>query len=224
MPSESDEVRGTVFGMRWIAALALVVLTGCGGGAGEGSIESPSVRWFTKRGVDEFTDIRSCMVTAASRYTARFATSYSGNYYPFVEIRAGSLRVGVRSGGRVKIPVGDVQIRIDDHKTWMIASSETPLDYLPQATRKDIARRVKEMGGDADKAKASYEAVMATMVKSMSPFTAATGEKARKILRQMVNGHQIKYRTVGLNAPESTKGEYYLDGSFRTALQKCGIR
>ena len=207
--------------MRRILAVVLVVgLSGCGGGAGV----APSVRWFTQGGVDEFTDVRSCMVTAASRYTARFATSYTGKYYPFVETRAGSLRVGVRSGGRVKIPVGDVQIRIDDHKTWTIASAETPLDYMPQATRDDIARRVKAMGGDADRAKATYEAMMATMARSMSPFTAATGEKARKILRQMMNGTRIKYRTVGMNAPGSTKGEYYLDESFLAGLRECGIR
>ncbi len=206
--------------MRIGAVVVMVaVLAGCGGGAGGGP-------WVTWTRVDEFTDRRSCMANTEGGVKQGFARGLMGVYlynYLFVETIDGDLRVGVRSGGRVKIPVGDVQIRIDGRKAWTISTSETPLDYLPKATREDVTRRVKAMGGDADRAKATYDAMMATMVKSMSPYTASTGEKARAILEEMKRGREVIYRTIGANRAGSTTGRAPLDGSFHKALARCGI-
>ena len=57
----------------------------------------------------------------------------------------------------------------------------------------------------------------------MSPYTAVSGEKARMILSEMLNGYNLIYRRVGFNQAASSTGEYKLDNSFRNALTDCGI-
>lgn len=90
--------------------------------------------WVSTTKVDEFTDLQTCSVTVGSLYTNNSVFTYGNHYYPYIEVVNGDLRVGIKSGGKYLIPVGDVQIRIDDNKAWTICSSETPLDYVPKGT------------------------------------------------------------------------------------------
>lgn len=62
----------------------------------------------------------------------------SNSYYPYIEIVDKDLRVGVKSGGRYLIPVGDVQLRIDQNPAWTISTSETPIDYVPEVQLKAL--------------------------------------------------------------------------------------
>ena len=70
----------------------------------------------------------------------------------------------------------------------------------------------------------AYKTAMEATARSMSPFTASTGEKAQSILKEMRSGKTLIYRTVGLNQAASTTGEYVLDQSLDVALRRCGIQ
>jgi len=150
------------------------------------------------------------MVTVGSFSSGGAIYTFAGGYYPFVGLRNGGAYIGIRSGGN-RIPTGTVQIRIDDNPAWTITPNETPTEFIPGTA--PIA------GGNA---KVSADA-MASMAKIMSPYTAVTGSKANDILREMVHGKVMRYRTVGLNQAASSTGEVKLDDSLPSALREIGI-
>lgn len=198
-----------------ILALALLT-TGCATG--------PAVEWVTVRNTDQFTDKSSCAVTVGAYYTKHGIYTVSNQYYPYIEAVNGDLRVGVKSGGRFLIPVGDVQIRVDQNKAWTISTSETPLDYVPEGQLKAMQAYAPKDPQQQQIVENAYKTAMEATARSMSPFTAATGEKARSILKEMRAGKTLIYRTVGLNQAASSTGEYSLDQSLETALRQCGIQ
>ncbi|MNH40707.1 hypothetical protein D3C79_1020630 [compost metagenome] len=82
-------------------------------------------------------------------------------------------------------------------------------------------------GGDAkqqEMLEKTYKTALQASAQAMSPFTAATGEKAEKILAQMKTGKVLIYRTLGMNQAASSTGEYVLDQSLSKALTECGIK
>lgn len=203
--------------MKLAPALLLALLTsGCATG--------PAVEWVTVRNTDQFTDKSSCAVTVGAYYTKHGVYTVRNQYYPYIEVANGDLRVGVKSGGQFSIPVGDVQLRIDQNKAWTISTSETPLDYVPEGQLKAMQAYAPKDPQQQQIVENAYKSAMEATARSMSPFTAATGEKARSILREMRAGKMVIYRTVGLNQAASTTGEYALDKSLETALNQCGIK
>ena len=202
-----------------ILILALLT-TGCTIGPSAG----PAVEWITVRNTDQFTDKSSCAVTVGTYYTGRGIYTVSNQYYPYIEAVNGDLRVGVKSGGRFLIPVGDVQLRIDQNKAWTISTSETPLDYVPEGQLKAMQAYAPKDPQQQQIVENAYKTAMEATARTMSPFTAATGEKARSILKEMRAGKTLIYRTVGLNQAASTTGEYALDQSLESALRQCGIQ
>ena len=69
----------------------------------------------------------------------------------------------------------------------------------------------------------NYENMMKNMTKTLSPYTATTGDKAWTILNEMLKGKKMIYRTIGLNQAASTTGEVLLDESLLQSLRDCGI-
>ncbi|SFU98420.1 hypothetical protein [Halomonas korlensis] len=183
---------------------------------------APDIKWIAQYSTDEFTDESTCRVTVGSRYTSRNIYTYTGALYPFVESKGGELRVGVMSGGKAKIPVGEVQLRIDQNPAWNIGINETPADLVPS---QDIPEPYQAQLSDEQRemVASTYRATMKHTAQAMSPYTATTGEKAEAILRQMLDGNELIYRSVGLNQPGSGTGEYDLDASLNEALARCGI-
>ncbi|MCL0251209.1 hypothetical protein M2T06_24095, partial [Escherichia coli] len=73
----------------------------------------------------------------------------------------------------------------------------------------------------------TQKSAMASITKTMSPYTATTGDKAQKIIQQLISGNKLIYRTVGLNQTGSTTGEYDLASmkeSLIAGLNQCGIK
>ena len=64
---------------------------------------------------------------------------------------------------------------------------------------------------------------MKNMTKTLSPYTATTGDKAWTILNEMLKGKKMIYRTIGINQAASTTGEVLLDESLLQSLKECGI-
>ncbi|WP_281546256.1 hypothetical protein [Grimontia sp. SpTr1] len=201
-----------------VVLTAIAALVGCASNSNQ-----PEVKWISVKNTDEFTDVSSCKVTVGSLYTNKNVYTEVGKYYPFIEQVNGELRVGLQSGGQYKIPVGNAQFRIDSNKTWDILISETPLDLAP--TLANLKPAYLESLSDDQKAMvaASYESAMEVSAQTMSPFTATTGEKAKNIIREMLAGKSLKYRTIGLNQAASSTGVYDLDMSLQNALADCGI-
>lgn len=199
-----------------------ITLAGCAGGIASGT--APSVKWVANSKTDSFTDVSSCAVTVGSLYTSNGVFTMTNKYYPYIEVVNGDLRVGVKSGGRFLIPVGDVQLRVDQNKAWTISTSETPLDYVPEGQLKAMQAYAPKDPQQQQIVENAYKTAMEATARSMSPFTASTGEKAQSILKEMRSGKTLIYRTVGLNQAASTTGEYVLDQSLEVALSQCGIQ
>lgn len=203
-----------------LAVVAAITVVGCAADPGS----RPSVKWVATRQTDQFTDRASCAVTVGALYTNTAVFTKTNQYYPYIEVVNGDLRVGVKSGGRIQIPVGDVQMRIDQNPAWTISTSETPLDYVPQGYLQSMQAYAQNNPQQQQALEGSYKAAMEGAARIMSPFTAATGEKARSILKELRGGRSLIYRSVGLNQAASSTGEYALDQSLEQALLKCGIQ
>lgn len=179
--------------------------------------------WGALDRTDRFTDQQSCRVTLVG---AIRIDAYRGGlkYYPYVERRGSELRVGMMAHPSLPAPTGAVQIRVDDLPAWTIDISETPIDTEAGNTS---AQMTALMPATADAAQAeavrrSAEAMSANITRSVSPYTAATGDKALEILTQMKTGSRVIYRTLGANSA-STAGEAALGPEFISALGACGL-
>jgi len=192
-----------------IVVFALALATGCGTIP---QLPPPEVEWIVDKGVDKFTDEKICHVTVGSLYTHQGVYTYMNHFYPFVEIVNGELSIGVKSGGKIQIPVGDIQLRVDKNKPWTITVSETPL--------KTAASNIPEVTAENKKV---FEYAYNQAMKATAPYTSTTGKKAQAILKEMLDGNILIYRNLSLNQMESTAGEYKLDDSFRRALNTCNI-
>jgi hypothetical protein len=208
--------------------LALVVgLTSCAG-------FKPTELWFVTEHVDRFDDSLSQMVTIGEeipRLIGWGGVTESMRYYPFVGRREGEIIFGVRSGGKFRIPTGTVQIRVDGNKAWTISPDETPIYLAPETPKMAMPPTNVDPNTELGKNMVAYSDMMKnaqgnmqdSIRKQMSPFTAATGEKAKAIIREMLSGKKIIYRTVGINQAASTEGEVLIDESFARAIKQIGI-
>ena len=201
--------------MRIFLAFAVVAaLSGCASSPLSGAT------WKPVSTTDAFTDVTTKMVTVGEFETSRGIYTKSMSLYPFVGTREGELIVGVRSGGRYRIPTGQIQMRIDDNPAWTIATEETPLHLVPDV------QGLPPLTGD-EKIDASIsdaqKKMMASVQRTMSPFTATTGDKAKKILSEMLSGKKLIYRMVGINQAGTTTGEVLLDGSLSQSLHEIGF-
>ena len=169
---------------------------------------APSKAWVVSSHTDEFTDSVTQMIIGSTTNGHRFFATQTASFYPFVGKKDGKLYVGVRSGGSYRIPTGTVQLRIDGNPAWTITPDETPASLVP---------------GTANSNNSVSQETMRSMTKILSPFTAAVGDKAVKIIKQMAAGNLLKYRTVGMNQAASTTGEVPLDTSFAHGLAQLGV-
>ena len=206
--------------------ITLTVLAGC-------ASTTPKVEWVASTEVDQFTDKTACSVTTGSLYTQSSVYTYNNHLYPFIEVVKDELRVGIKSGGKYKVPVGDVQLRIDKNKAWNISMSETPVIAKPNpqaSAQVDVMTEyAKSLPPEQQELVVnSYKAAMNSTGQMLSPYTVATGDKAKAIVKEMLQGSILIYRTLGFsNVPTyggATTGEFVLDGSLQAALNECKIK
>lgn len=190
-------------------SLAAVALAGCASGS----------VWKATGTTDEFTDKTTMMVTTGNFTAGSSVVTSSLKFYPVVRKEGGEIYVGLMSGGRYKIPVGTVQIRIDQNEAWTITPQETPVGLVPAAPEIALGLPPEQ----AELVKKAQAQAMENVYKMMSPYTVAGGAKAKAILKQMVTGQTLKFRTVGVNQAASTTGEVALDESLAQSLKTIGI-
>ena len=92
---------------RIIALAAATILGGCATGP----------TWQATGTTDEFTDKTTMMVTTGDFPASGSIVTRSLHFYPVVRKEGGEIYVGLMSGGRFKIPVGTVQLRIDQNES-----------------------------------------------------------------------------------------------------------
>lgn len=200
--------------MKRIAILLSFILVGC-------STVKHEIKWFADQRTDSFTDESTCKATVASIYANSGMYTKSGHLYPYVQEVNGVLRVGVMSGGKYPIPVGDVQLRIDNNKAWTLMANDSPIDKeLPLA----------DMSGFYESLPDDQQAMVKGAIKSardisnhaFQTFTVATGDKAKRILAEMLNGKKLIYRSIGM-IDNGNIGEYPLGASLKLAIDECNI-
>jgi len=197
--------------MKRIVLLSMFAFALCGCASG--------AVWKATGSTDEFTDKTTMMVTTGDFSAAGSIVTSSLKFYPVVRKEEGQIYVGLMSGGRFKIPVGTVQLRIDQNEAWTITPQETPVSSMPAAPQYVLNLPPEQ----AAIVKNAQEQAMINATQMMSPYTIAGGDKAKKILRQMLSGKVLKYRVVGVNQAASTTGEVELDPSLAESLRLIGI-
>ncbi len=191
-----------------VLLLAATMLSGCAGSV-----------WKATGTTDEFTDKTTMMVTTGNFTAGSSIITSSLKFYPVVRKEGGEIYVGLMSGGRFKIPVGTVQIRIDQNEAWTITPQETPMGLVPASPELTLGLPPEQ----AELIKKTQAQAMENAYKMMSPYTVTGGDKAKSILRQMLAGRALKFRTVGINQAASTTGEVVLDESLAQSLRMIGI-
>lgn len=191
--------------------------------------------WVPLSEVDKFADVETKIVTVGDSLKTSAFFPNAMLIYPFVSYREGEIAVGLRSTGRFKMPTGTVQLRVDNNKAWTIGPEETPIYLVPESAQMVMPMPEIDTSTAAGKQTADAMALTKSMTESMqahgqsyatkmvSPFTAATDEKAKAILREMLAGNKIIYRTVGYNQASSVNGEVAIDASFLESLKQIGI-
>ncbi|MFD2884162.1 hypothetical protein ACFS4T_21410 [Pseudomonas lini] len=129
------------------------------------------------------------MVTSGDFSAGTSIITSSLKFYPVIRKEGGELYVGLMSGGRYKIPVGTIQMRIDQNEAWTITPQETPVSMVPAMP--EIALGLPAEQQEMIKKRRRLKALK-NVYKMMSPYTVAGGAKARSILKQMLAGQKYE--------------------------------
>jgi hypothetical protein len=178
--------------------------------------------WQVMRTSDPITGKSSCVVAIIDR-AAGLSFTTTGTIYPFVENNSEmGLLVGVSSGGKVRLPTGDIVWRVDDHPHRELKVADNP---AAASTSDDPATRAM-----------SQTLALARSFSATS--TVASGDKAREMLDEMIAGSSLQFRSASVTASYGLPDDrarmtglmtkdglrpYPLDASFRDALSQCGI-
>lgn len=191
--------------------------------------KQPRVTWQVMRVTDPITHASSCAVTA-SDYVGKIRFTQMGGLYPVVEMNSTyGLLVGVSSGGRYRLPTGDILWVVDGLPHRELRAADNPgMPPLPSASV------------DPTQTTNAATAYAMQMVKTgVATSTMASGAKAREMLDEMLGGKSLLFRSAGfgpqIGLPNysalmagqfNEKGELRpvpLDESFRAGLRACGI-
>ncbi|MFK3775169.1 hypothetical protein [Pseudomonas sp. NPDC089406] len=168
--------------------------------------------WRATSSTDESTHYTTLMVSTGDTGSAGGFFTRPVYYFPVIRKEGDELLVGVMSGGRARLPVGTVQLLVDQHEAWTITPQANPVSLSPAV----FPKAVTAPGEHA-------ETVKNAATQMMSPYTLASGEKAKQIIRDLVTGQKLQYRIVAIDQTASATGEAVIDHSFSQALRAIGI-
>lgn len=213
--------------MRFLGVIAVISVTACA------TYEAP-VNWTVSQTTDPITGIKRCVVSAPD-HVSQFSFTRVGSLYPFVEKNSElGLVVGVSSGGRFKVPPGDILWRIDNNPYRTLRASNTP---APEPARSPFD------GNEIDQSiKNTYEQAIRSssgiMQSALSGATAVGDSEAIDVLNEMLAGKSLIFRsqTAAPNIGLPTGAVYNvgkitadgrkpisIDASFRAGLRQCNI-
>lgn len=189
------------------------VITGCA-----------ATSWTSSSTKDEFTDETSCKVLYGNTFGREFVKAQGGiHFYPFIERRQGQVIFGVHND--YGVPTGDVQVRVDNNEAVTISYTETPVFYSASSNAVDLSYLKSVEGVDQEAMQTTLDESMKNIGKMSSPFTATSGDKAKKIIEAMKSGSIMKMRVIGFgtNSSATNVGEYTLNQDLLAALAECGL-
>lgn len=201
-------------------ALALAI-TGCA------STSEPTGPWAASVKYDRFSGEVECFVSTGDFFTETSVVTSNNKYYPLIQIKNGVLMVGVRSGGRFPIPVGDVKIRVDSNKAYDISITETPVDQKVDPVIASMKASYESLPEDQKKLVISaIDNASKTQKAMVSTYTVATGDKAKALLEEIKHGRKLIYQAgifANMPAMHSSIGEVEINASLSNALNQCEI-
>ena len=216
-------------GLMFAAMMACCVLFGLGDA--DAQRRRASGAWSATETVDPITGVRRCVVAAYDR-TADSSFSRTGYLYPFVESHSESgVLVGVSSGGRFRLPTGDILWRVDQLPHRELRAVDSPITS-------PIETPAAPAGIPAEAMQQMTEYQQRLIQAATSTTTMAGGERAQEMLREMLAGTSLIFRAAGAapehglpHAGQSRVGQvtneglrpFPLDDSFRAGLAQCGI-
>lgn len=181
------------------------------------------------------TGSETCVVAAFDR-GAGLRFSRTGYLYPIVELHPiHGLLVGVSSGGRFRLPTGDIVWRVDDRPFRELKAANNPATAATSFSKPAAAT------GDDAASRAMRDTVEQALRMSAglaATSTVASGDTAKAMLDEMLSGHSLIFRAAAAvpdyGLPSSRAHEvgqvtknglkpFPLDESFRTGLAACGI-
>lgn len=192
-----------------------------------------SADWITTLDVDIFTDEVACEIIAVDSYNSvlgmgeRKHVTQTGALYPLIRYKNGSLSVGVKAGGTIPLPPGDIDFRVDRNKAWKIKSIETPKDLV---TEIDVpSMPVLQLPNLTEQQQKAYEDSLAQTMQSIkdltaysSTYTMASGDKAQKIIAEMLQGDRLIYRSsTQVNMGIELSGFADLGDPFISKVREC---
>lgn len=189
--------------------------------------KAPKATWHVTRTSDPITGTTTCIVAAYDR-AAGLSYTRVGALYPFVE-NSGThgLLVGVSSGGRIRLPTGDILWRVDDRPFRKLAAADNPAGMNTSAVPQGNAAMAQLI-----------DQQMRVIAAATATSTVASGDTARAMLDEMLAGRGLIFRAAAtttsyglLTGADTRVGQitkdglrpYPIDDSFRTGLAACGI-
>lgn len=220
--------------LNWIVAFgAAMAMAGCA------STPAHQGDWSVSRSTDPVTGLERCVVAAVDRFGSD-RLSRMGSLYPFVEKNSAiGLLVGVSSGGRFRVPPGDILWRVDANAFQELKISDTPTTGTSLTPAVPAPAQVQG-SPEAEKAFQDAMAMSKRLVAAMtSGVTAASGTRAEELLTELRAGHTLIFRSataapsMGLPSDQTNRvgmitndglRPFQLDASFAAGLAACGIR
>ncbi|MEJ0060847.1 MAG: hypothetical protein WDM79_15255 [Terricaulis sp.] len=166
---------------------------------------------------DEFTDEHVCRVEPGGILSRSIVRGLSGAFrtlHFIVENRDGEIRAGFLSEPMLPIG-GDIQLRVDDNPMVTLAPADTPIDAGPEMPIGIVPNIPPE-------ARAQLERSLRAARGMQSPYRLVVGERARTLLLQIVDGEDVRWRVITVNAAVSRTGRIRVEGLIE-ALSECGI-
>ncbi|WP_434703009.1 hypothetical protein J3P85_19100 [Pseudomonas sp. Z1-12] len=185
-------------------AIAIAMLSGC----------STGPIWKISSETDVFSKRTSTIVTLGN-YTAGTSILNISNVLPVVRKEKEGIYVGLMSDGDVPIPIVTAQIWIDQNEIWTISSQETPIILAKPSLAYVL--------GPQPKLIKQAQAQGLNVNKVTGGCAVAGGDKAKAILKQMLTGRVLKFRTVDIDNAASSTQEVVLDESFFKSLKSIGV-
>lgn len=148
--------------------------------------KKPVPTWTVIRVIDPITKVTSCKVSATDA-GAGLRLTRTGVLYPVVELHSElGLLVGVNSGGKFRVPTGDIVWRVDDLPFHELKAGDNPVVPGSSAMPSDVAAQVMQ------KTTADFHRLIAS---TTATSTMASGDKAKAMLTEMIGGSSLIYRT-----------------------------
>jgi hypothetical protein len=176
------------------------------------------LEYHVVRSVDAFTDEQTCKTVLGTDFSRGIAEGMLHTYalsYFFIERKGNEVAVGITNDGNLPV-AANVQIRVDDGPVTTITPADTPEDMIPASTVPAPTTGFPE----SDKQIAE---AMRIARAQLTPFRVVTGEKAKALLTEIINGHRAIWRS-GTMLPQGDRGPVEIRiAGLKEAAAECGI-